>query len=57
MDVNVNIDVKELYEKLCPECKKLLEEMTEEDLSKQFSKTLAKQVLTGEKADEPKRRK
>jgi|GEM_PF-4037621 len=51
MDVNVNIDVKELYEQLCPECKKVLEAMTEKDLSKQFTKKLAKQVLTGDKPE------
>lgn len=47
MNLSVNVDVKKLYKKLCPECKKVLEEMVQDDLAKQYAKSLAKNVLEG----------
>lgn len=47
MNLSVNVDVKKLYKKLCPECKKVLEEMVQDDLAKQYAGQLTKQVLEG----------
>ena len=40
--INVNIDLRELYRRLPPKCKKILEEMVKEEIAKQLTDNLLK---------------
>ena len=43
--LDLNIDVKEIYKMLCPQCKEKLEKNIEEKIANQYTKNLAKQIL------------
>lgn len=47
MDINVNIDIKEIFKLLCPECQEKVRDFTEKKVSKQASEDITKQILEG----------